>query len=142
MIVSATPVAAARLDHIGVQRSLDEERNIAELPGLLLEDPDELLADDLPLLLGILDALEPREEALLGVDVHERHVEMTLEGLDDLRRLVLAQQPVIDEHAGELVADGLVDEQRGDRRVDASGQRAERSCAADLGADPARPPPR
>ncbi len=43
---------------------------------------------------------------------------------------------MIDEHAGELVADGLVDEQRGHRRVDASGQRAEHSRAADLGADP------
>ena len=58
------------------------------------------------------------------------------EGLDDLRGLVLAQQAVVDEDAGELVADRLVDEQRGDRRVDAAGERAEHALAADLRADP------
>ena len=44
---------AAGLDDVRVERPLDEERDVAELPGLLLEDADELLADDLPLLLRI-----------------------------------------------------------------------------------------
>ena len=74
---------------------------------------------------GSVDALEPREEAVGGVDVDERDVEVALERLDDLGRLVLAQQAVVDEDAGELVADRLVDEQRRDRRVDAAGERAE-----------------
>ena len=55
---------AARLDHVRVERPLDEEADVAELARLLLEDADELLADDLPLLLGVGDAGEPREEAL------------------------------------------------------------------------------
>ena len=84
---------------------------------------------------GSVDAGELREEPLLGVDVHERHVEVALEGLDDLERLVLAQQPVVDEDARELVADRLVDEQRGDRGVDAAGEAADHALAADLGAD-------
>src|SRR5712691_63462 len=55
----------AGLDHVGVERPLDEKANVPELPRLLLEDADELLADDLPLLLGIVDTLETREESLL-----------------------------------------------------------------------------
>ena len=103
---------------------------------LLLEDADELLAHAAPLLLRIGDAFEPREKALLRVDVHERDVEVALEGLHHLRRLVLAQEAVVDEDAGQLVADRLVDEQRRDRRVDPAGERAEHALATDLRADP------
>ena len=109
---------------------------------LLLEDADELLADDLALLLGIVDAREPREEALLRLHVHERHVEVAVERLDDLLRLVLAQQAVVDEDARELVADRLVHEQRRDGGVDAAARarRARARCRPARGC--ARPAPR
>ena len=48
----------------------------------------------------------PGEETFLGLHVHERHLEVLGERLDDLRGLVLAQEAVVDEHARELVADG------------------------------------
>ena len=64
---------------------------------------------------GSIDAVEPREEPLLRLDVHERHVEVAAERLDHLLRLALAQQPVVDEHARELIADRPVHEQRRDR---------------------------
>ena len=99
---------AAGLDHVGVERSLHEERHAADPLRLLLEDADELLADPLALLLGIGDPLEPRQEPLLRLHVDERDVEVVLERLDHLQRLVLAQQAVVDEHARELVADRLV----------------------------------
>ena len=54
-----TVLTAAGLDHVRVQRPLHEEANVAELARLLLEDPDEFLAHDLPLLLRIPDAGEP-----------------------------------------------------------------------------------
>ena len=108
----------------------------AELARLVLEDANELLADDAPLLLGVRDALEPAEESLRGIDVDERDVEVPAERLDHLRGLVLAQQPVVDEHARELLPDRLVDEQGGDGRVDAAGERAEDTLAPDLGANP------
>ena len=102
-----------------------------QLPRFLLEDADELLADDLALLLRVGHAREPAEEALLRLDVDERHVEVAAERLDDLVRLVLAQEAVVDEDARELVADGLVDEQRRDGRVDAPGERAQDALRAD-----------
>jgi hypothetical protein len=36
--------------------------------------------------------------------------------------LVQAQQAVVDKHAGQLVADGAVDQRRRHRRIDAAGQ--------------------
>ena len=65
------------------------------------------------------------EELLGGVD----DVQLDAGGGDevalDLLGLALAQQPVVDEHAGELVADGPLHERRGDRGVDAAGQPAD-----------------
>ena len=68
--------------------------------------------------------------------VHERHVEVAAERLDHLLGLVRAQQAVVDEDAGELVADRLVHEQRRDRRVDAAGEPADHALRADLRPDP------
>ncbi len=102
---------------------------------LLLEDADERLADALALDLGILDAGELLEEAIARVDVHERDAEVVAELADDLLALALAHQPVIDEDAGQLVADGAVHEQRRDGAVDAAGEAAEHLLVADLGAD-------
>ena len=43
----------------------------------------------------------------------------------DLLALVQPQQPVVDEHAGELIADRAMDERRRDRRIDAARQAAD-----------------
>ncbi len=129
-------VAAARLDHVRIERALDEVARVAELRGLLLEDADELIADDLALRLRLGGAREAVEEALLGVDRDQRHVERVAEGRHHLVTLVLAHQPVVDEDARELVADGLVHEQRGDRRVDAARESADDAPVAHLRANP------
>ena len=54
-------------------------------------------------------------------------------------RLVQAQQAMVDEDAGELVADGAVDQRRGDAGIDTAGQAEDDLLVADLLAD--RPPP-
>ena len=103
--------------------------------GLLLEDADELGADRLALGLGLAHALELLQEAPLGVDGDERDLEGVAERADDLLALVLAHQAVVDEHAGELVADGAVHEQRGDGGVHAAGEPADDAPVTDLAAD-------
>ena len=60
---------------------------------------------------------------------------MVPEQVDDGLGLVLAQQAVIDEHAGELVADRLMDQHGGDGGIDAAGQAADHLAFADLFAD-------
>ena len=84
-------VGAARLDHVGVERPLHEPTHIAEPAGLFLEDADELAADDLSFLLGLLDAVEQLEEPQLRLHVNKRDVEVLAERLHHLLRLVLAQ---------------------------------------------------
>src|SRR5690606_37355672 len=54
---------------------------------------------------------------------------------DDLFGLVEAHQAVVDIDAGELIADGFVDQHGRNRRIDAAGKAADDLAAADLGAD-------
>ena len=70
-----------------------------------LEVADELAADDLALLLGVGDAGQRAEELVLGVDDLQVDAGGGDEVLLDLLGLALPQQAVVDEHAGELVAD-------------------------------------
>ena len=134
-LIVAAPVPPPDSITSRVQRALDEVVRVADLGRLLLEDADELGADRLALGLGLAQPLQPREEALLAVDGHERDLELVAERGDHLLALVLAHHPVVHEHARQLVADRAVDEQRGDARVHAAGQRADHLAAADLGAD-------
>ena len=84
---------------------------------------------------GSVEPGEAAEEQVRGVHMDERDVVMVAEQADDLLGLVRAHQPVIDEDAGQLVADRLVDQHRGDRAVDAAGKAADHPALADLGAD-------
>ena len=65
----------------------------------------------------------------------QRDVVVAAEHGDDFLRLVLPHQAVVDEDAGELVADRLVDQHRRDRGIDAARQAADDAALADLLAD-------
>ena len=110
----------------------------AQLARLVGEDPDELVADDPPLLLGVGDAGEAGEEAFAGVDHDQVHPEVALKRHTQQLGLALAQQAVVDEDAGQLVADRAVDQRGRHRRVDAAGEGADDPPVADLLADLAR----
>ena len=107
-----------------------------------LEGADELASDDLALLLGVAHAVERVEERLRRVDDLQRDAGRGHEVALDLLGLALAEQAVVDEHTGQLVADRALHQRCGDRRVDAAGQSADRPLVADLCADRARPAPR
>ena len=95
--------------------------------------------NNLPMVLRFCSGSSTPASALRNVprrvDVHQRNVVAVAEQRHDLLRLAEPQQAVIDEHAGELLADRLVDEHGGDRRVDAAGQSADHAALADLLAD-------
>ena len=83
---------------------------------------------------SVMPSSAPRN-CVRRVDVNERDVVVAAEQLDDGLAFVQAQQAVVDEHAGELVADRLVDQHGGDRAIDAAGQPADHPALADLLAD-------
>ena len=137
MVADGPPRGATDLDHVGIERALGEEVGPAELRRLLLEHLDEQPADRLALGLRVGHAVEPGQEQVRRVAVHQADVEAVAEGLHHLLRLARAQQAVVDEDAGQLVADRLMDQHRGDRAVDPAGQAADHPSAAHLGADAA-----
>ena len=103
------------LDHVGIERALRQEIGAADLFRFRIEHVDEQAADGLALRFGIGDACELAEELFRRINMHQRDVVVMPEQVDDGLGLVEPQQAVIDEHAGELVADRLVDQHRGDR---------------------------
>ena len=144
-------LAAAGLHDVRVERALHEEPDLLalaraasgnDLAGGVLEDPDELAADRLALGLRVGLPGQRGQEPVRGVD----DLEPDAGGGDEvplhLLGLARPQQAVVDEHAGQLVADGPLDEGRGDRRVDPAGQPADHPAGADLRTDPGRPAPR
>src|SRR5205085_11186619 len=96
---------AYRLDHIGVERALREELDIADLVRLFVEDVDEGGADRFALFFGVGDAGELFEEQLARVAMDQRNVVMAAEEADDLLGLARPQQARIDKDAGQLIAD-------------------------------------
>ena len=66
----------------------------------------------------------------------QRDVVVVAEEVDDLLCLPVAEQPVVDEDTGELVADRLVDQHRRDRGIDAAGEATDHPALADFLPDP------
>lgn len=116
-----------RLDDVWVQGTLQEEADLGalaglgggllDLLGLGLEHVNELAADELALLLGIVETLEALEEVLGGVDDGQVDAQVLLEVALDLLALVQAHDAVVDEHGPEAVADGLLHQLGGDGGV-------------------------
>ena len=84
---------------------------------------------------GSVTPSRPPRKSALGVDVHQRDVVAVAEQAHDLLGLARAHQAVIDEHAGQLLADRLVDQHRRDGAVDAARKAADHPALADLLAD-------
>ena len=111
-------LGTGRLDYIGIYRALGQPLHIFEFGRLLVEHFDEHASDDLAFLLGIALALECLEKTLFCIDTDHAHSHVLRERRHHLIALAQAQQTVIDEHTGELRADGLVQQGCQHRRVD------------------------
>ena len=90
----------------------------------------KVLPMNLRLASGSVTPVEAAEEVGARVHVDERDVVIVAEQADDLLGLARAHQAVIDEHAGQLLADRLVDQHRRDRAVDAARQAADHPALA------------
>src|SRR5690606_28117996 len=113
------PLHRDRLDHVRIRGPLDQETRVADLATFLLENPYELLADDLSLLLGIEHAPQSMQKPLGSIDADSVQVSFRLQYRKYLFELVFPKQAVVDEDANQPVTDGPVNQQGGYRRVDA-----------------------
>ena len=104
----------------------------AQLFRFLFKDPDKLLADDLPLSLGLRHARKLFQKALARIDCNDVQIQFIAVKSDDLRRLVLTQQAVIHKDTGQPVADRTMDEHGRHGRIHAARERAQHLALADL----------
>ncbi len=102
------------LDHIGIQRPLYQKIDIPDLARLLFEDSNKEVTDDLAFLFGVCDAHQGVEKTLRGIHADELDTERVPEQPLDLGPLVLPHHAVIDEDAGQLVANRAMHEIGGD----------------------------
>ena len=124
--------AGTGFDHVGVDGSLQQKLGAAYLFRLPLEHADEALADYLALFFGLGDSRELREEVFLRVDLDDVETHILAVEVHDLIRLVLAEQAVIDEYAGEAVADGAGYERGCDGGIDPAGEPRDDAAGTDL----------
>ena len=104
-------VGARTLDHIGIKGALREVIERSETLAFLFKHTDEFRADDLALLLRIRDAVELLQKALTRIDVLNVNVELAIEEVHQELRLALPHEALIDEHAGELITDRLLEQE-------------------------------
>ena len=108
---------ADAFDHIGIERALREEIRPAQLCRLFLEYGNKFAANKFALFLWVSDTIKARHKAFLGIHHDQRDVVMIAEQFFDLFAFVKAQKPVIDENAGELIADRLMDQDCSNRAI-------------------------
>ena len=109
-------------DDVRIERALAEKVGVADRLQRLLEHLNEGAADDLAFAFGVADALEPAEEQRGGVGHAQVDVKMFLVEFDHRLALAEAQQTVVDEHTGELAANGLLDEGGRHGRIHAAAE--------------------
>jgi hypothetical protein len=127
---------SGRLDDVRVDGSLRQPFHVGEFRRFLVEHLDEHASNDLALLFGIGFAGERPQESLLRIHADHAHAHVFGERGHDLIAFAETQQPVIDEHADELVAQGAV-EQRGEHGgIDTPRQAQQYFVGADFRADP------
>src|SRR5690606_22821532 len=114
---SLARLGAGRFDHVRVDGALGQPAGVGQFAGFGLEYFNKFLANDLALLFGVGDAGQLAHELFGGIDVDDLHAEVITKGVHDLLGFVQAQEPVINKYAGQLVADGLMNERSRHRRI-------------------------
>ena len=109
------------LDTVGVDRALRQPFDIVNLGGLLVEDLDEVRADDLALLLRICHAGQVGEETRGGVHASDVQAQVVVE-IQHVLEFIQPQQAMVDEDAVQALANSPVQQHGCDRRIHAAAQ--------------------
>ena len=124
-----------RFDHIRIKRALGQKLGTLDLVGVFLEHIDEQPPNGLALDLGVRNPFQRAKEQVFFVGMDQVQVIIVAEHRNDLFGLTQTQQPVVNEHTGQLVANGLVQQNPGDRAVNAARKRTDHLFVAHLRAD-------
>ena len=86
-----------------------------EIDNRVFEHANKLLPDNFALLFRISHAFQRVQKSIGRIDIFQAHVKIFAEHALHHFFLARAQQSVVHENAGKLVADRLVQTRRGDR---------------------------
>ena len=128
-------IALAAFNAVRIDRTLRKEAVGAGLADLIPEDVIELLADDMALLLRIINALEFIKEMRLTVDADKVHIKQLREGLLNEIALILAHESLIDKDTCELLADCTAQKCGCNRGIHAAGKAEHDLLITDLCAE-------
>ncbi len=136
-VVSLAGLRSGALDDIRVDGPLSEPPGILVLVRLFLKNVDEKAADDFAFALRIVHSGQSRKESFFGVDADDLDPQVLGKGGHDLIPLAQSQKSVVDKDAGELVADGPMDQRRRHRGVNAAREAEDDTVRTDLPPDAA-----
>lgn len=124
-------IACSGLDHIRVDRALNQIVHTPDLLGLFLKDANELLTDDLTLALRLCDAGQLLQKALLPVGTDKVDVPLGKSGLD-LISLIFTHEAMVDKYTGELASHRLGQQCRSHGRIHAAGKSQQHFAVSNL----------
>ena len=125
------PPTFQALDAVGVDGALRQPAGVGDFARLGVEHFHEVAADDLALLLGVADAFQVLEELLAGIHADDIQAQALIV-VHHVVELVLAQQAVVHENAGQVLADGAVQQHGGHGRIHAPAQAEDDAVVANL----------
>ena len=129
--LAARAVDADALDHVGIDGALGQPTGPLDLLRLGVEDLDEGGTDGLAFGLGIGDTLQLLQEQRPGMDADHVQPHLLI-GVEHLPKLILAQQAVIHEDTGQVVANRLVEQHGSHGAVHAARQAQDDLVVAQL----------
>ena len=116
-----TVFTACGFDHVGVNRALRQPFGAGEFVRFSVEYFDEFLTDDFALGFGVGHACKFAHEIVHRIDANHFDAQMVGKHIHHHIAFVQAQQTVINEYAGELVANCAVNQRGSDGGVHAAG---------------------
>ena len=120
-----------RLDAVGIDSALCQPTGIGNLASLSIEHLHKVATDDLTFLFGITDTSKVCKELRAGIDADNIEAQHFVV-FHHLRELVLTKHSVIDEDAGKILANGLIQQDCSDRRIDTTRESEDDTVVADL----------
>ncbi len=133
--VRFTGSGSGRFDNVRVDGTLRQPFDVVQLQRFFVEHFHEDAADDFTFRFRIVLAFQRIEEALLAFNVNNVQAKVVAKHVHHLLRFIQTQEAVIHEYAGQVFADGAVQQHRGHRRVHAAGEAKDHFVIANLLAD-------
>ena len=130
--VRLTGCGSGGFDDVRVDRALRQPFNVFQLQRFFVKHFHEHATDDFTLRFRIVFPRQRRQETRLAFNVNDIQAETVAEHVHNLLGFVQTQQTVIHEDAGQIFADGAVQQHGGHGRIHAAGEAEDHFIVANL----------